>query len=107
MTETNNGGPDDERGPALNSRRYRVEKIGDPEGKHADCRYFVLDPQHDPIARLALAVYASRVGDDGNERLEMDLIAWLDAIGAEECPHDWLDRPESDTRECLICGVER
>lgn len=23
-----------------------------------------------------------------------------------ECPHDWLDRPESDTRECLICGTE-
>ena len=28
-----------------------------------------------------------------------------------DCPglcgdHHWLDRPESDTRECLICGVE-
>jgi hypothetical protein len=23
-----------------------------------------------------------------------------------ECDHDWLDRPESDTRECLICGIE-
>lgn len=28
-----------------------------------------------------------------------------------ECPslcgdHHWLDRPESDTRECLICGTE-
>jgi len=22
------------------------------------------------------------------------------------CDHDWLDRPESDTRECLICGAE-
>lgn len=22
------------------------------------------------------------------------------------CEHEWLDRPESDTRECLICGVE-
>lgn len=20
--------------------------------------------------------------------------------------HEWLDRPESDTRECLICGME-
>lgn len=20
--------------------------------------------------------------------------------------HHWLDRPESDTRECLICGAE-
>lgn len=38
--------------------RYRVEKISDPTGKHSDCRYFVLDPQHDPIARTALGLYA-------------------------------------------------
>lgn len=25
----------------------------------------------------------------------------------DECQHDWLDRPESDTHECLICGEER
>ena len=25
---------------------------------------------------------------------------------AHPCAHDWLDRPESDTRECLICGAE-
>lgn len=24
----------------------------------------------------------------------------------ETCDHQWLDRPESDTRECLICGTE-
>lgn len=23
-----------------------------------------------------------------------------------ECDHEWLDRPESDTRECLVCGRE-
>lgn len=23
-----------------------------------------------------------------------------------QCYHQWLDRPESDTRECLICGTE-
>lgn len=22
------------------------------------------------------------------------------------CDHDWLDRPESDTHECLNCGAE-
>jgi hypothetical protein len=26
--------------------------------------------------------------------------------GEIECAHEWLDRPESDTRECLICGTE-
>ena len=23
-----------------------------------------------------------------------------------ECSHEWLDRPESDTRQCLICETE-
>lgn len=27
--------------------------------------------------------------------------------GEIECQHEWLDRPESDTRECLVCGTER
>lgn len=26
--------------------------------------------------------------------------------GGWHCSHEWLDRPESDTRECLICGAE-
>lgn len=71
-------------------RKYDVRRLNDPEGKHDDCRYFVLDPQHDPIARDALALYADRVGEAGNEELEMDLIQWLDdlpvpgAAGEEE-----------------------
>lgn len=31
------------------------------------------------------------------------VVAWE---AANPCDHDWLDRPESDTRECLICGAE-
>lgn len=27
-------------------------------------------------------------------------------LRSDKCAHDWLDRPESDTRECLICGAE-
>jgi hypothetical protein len=23
-----------------------------------------------------------------------------------DCRHEWLDRPESDTRECILCGTE-
>lgn len=30
----------------------------------------------------------------------------LDCLCDEACEHHWLDRPESDTRECLICGTE-
>lgn len=29
-----------------------------------------------------------------------------DCPGCECGEHEWLDRPESDTRECLICGTE-
>lgn len=60
--------------------KYRVEKIEDPAGKHDGCRYFVLDPQHDPIARDVLAIYARRAGDEGNEALEMELVGWLDNL---------------------------
>lgn len=40
-----------------------------------------------------------------------DLAPLLDDSSDPECPglcgeHHWLDRPESDTRECLICGAE-
>ena len=38
--------------------KFDVKKVNDPEGKHDDCWYFVLDPQHDPHARIALAAYA-------------------------------------------------
>jgi len=36
----------------------------------------------------------------------IDLLAHDDFANVAECLHDWLDRPESDTRECLICGTE-
>lgn len=67
-------------------QRYRVEKINDPAGKHDECRYFVLDPQHDPFARVALLAYAAAVErevDEGHFRrkagkqLAADLRAWL------------------------------
>lgn len=58
-------------------RRYTVRKINDPEGKHDACRYFVLDPQHDPIAREALRHYASLVRPLA---LAADLDAWLNEI---------------------------
>lgn len=31
----------------------------------------------------------------------------LEPVDVRACQHDWLLRPESDTRECLICGEER
>lgn len=57
--------------------RYFVQKIDDPSGKHDQCRYFVLDPQHDPIARDALSLYSSRARRAGFIPLADDLDAWL------------------------------
>lgn len=62
--------------PAGLYEKYRVER-NDPTGKHADCRYFVLDPQHDPVAREALILYAARTR---NRALRRDIYEWLDGI---------------------------
>lgn len=74
--------------------RYEVRKINDPTGKHNECRYFVLDPQHDPTARGALNLYAARTPHD---RLRRDLRDWLDGLAPAEQDDDW----EGDV---LACG---
>ena len=38
--------------------KYHVERLNDPEGKHAACNYFVLDLVHDKFAIPALRAYA-------------------------------------------------
>lgn len=64
-------------------RRYHVERLNDTAGKHADCRYFVLDPQHDPLAREALRTYAHVAIDAGYQTLADDLIRWLEPLRQE------------------------
>jgi hypothetical protein len=32
---------------------------------------------------------------------------FADDDGGWHCDHEWLLRPESDTYECIVCGVER
>lgn len=39
-------------------RKFRVERLSDPTGKHRDCTYFVLDEAHDKYASAALRAYA-------------------------------------------------
>lgn len=60
-------------GPGLEAR-FEVSRIGDTAGKHDACRYFVLDPQHDPTARWAIEAYAQ---ETPNSALARDLRAWL------------------------------
>lgn len=45
--------------------KYEVARLNDPDGKHDSCWFFVLDPQHDPIARAALAAYADEADRRG------------------------------------------
>lgn len=57
--------------------KYEVKRISDPEGKHDNCRYFVLDPVHDPLARFALRAYMVMAKHRGYGSLARDLAAWL------------------------------
>lgn len=61
--------------------RYEVRKVDDPTGKHDQCRYFVLDPQHDPLAAAALRYYAQRTP---HRALSRDLHDWLDNLVAHD-----------------------
>ena len=60
--------------------RYHVEKINDPTGKHDECRFFVLDPQHDPIALAAIARYAQVARAEGYGALADDLTEWVQTL---------------------------
>lgn len=60
--------------------KYDVRRANDPTGKHDDCRYFVLDPQHDPLAMYALARYAELAAVNGYEALAVDIDAWLESL---------------------------
>jgi hypothetical protein len=53
-------------------KKYHVQRLGDVQGKHTDCEYFVLDLSHDPFSVPALRAYA-----DACERLYPKLAADL------------------------------
>lgn len=38
-------------------RKYRVKRLYDRAHKHDSCNYFVLDWQHDPYVKPAIAAY--------------------------------------------------
>lgn len=60
--------------------KYYVERLNDVFGKHDNCRYFTLDPQHDPIARQALAHYATVARTEGFVDLADDINDWLTSL---------------------------
>lgn len=68
-----------EQGPGLHEKFF-VKRIEDETGKHNECRYFVLDPLHDPIARHALAYYGGATEAEGNLALAEDINQWLRSL---------------------------
>lgn len=68
--------PDQQRGMY---GKYFVERLHDPEGKHKDDRFFVLDPVHDPCALSALKTYAA-VCRSEYPKLADDLRAWINDL---------------------------
>jgi hypothetical protein len=61
-------------------QKFNVSRVSDPQSKHADCFYFVLDLDHDPLAIPALQAYA----DAARDRYP-DLARDLDAEIASRC----------------------
>ena len=57
--------------------KYNVHRIADKTGKHDRCEYFVLDPRHDPIARMALRCYARWAWVRGFNQLARDIRAMV------------------------------
>lgn len=57
--------------------KYEVKRLNDVTGKHDDCKYFVLDPQHDTIARMAMHMYADEAYRRGQAALAEDIDNWL------------------------------
>lgn len=45
-------------------RKYYVKRLNDPEEKHIDCNYFVLDMNHDKYAKAAVSAYADSCRKD-------------------------------------------
>lgn len=60
-------------------KKFTVTRVHDPEDKHGDCEYFVLDLNHDPHAAAALFGYAESCEKD-YPRLAKDLRLRADAL---------------------------
>jgi len=62
--------------------KYQVQKIHDPENRHIDCEFFVLDLRHDPAARFAARGYATFISKE-NPELAKDIRNMVKEIESE------------------------
>ncbi len=77
--------------------KYRVTRTVDPDGKHTDCRYFVLDPGHDEHAVTAIRAYAAAVRVE-QPALAADLDAW---VGTRVTSWNVINRAAVAIYDCL------
>lgn len=61
LSERDDSKPAEQQGLFHKFKVRRTDGSSDPGGKHEHCEYFVLDVDHDPHARAALAAYAAAV----------------------------------------------
>ena len=78
-------------------RKYRVERLNDPTGKHDDCSYFVLDWRHDKFTQAAMAAYAQACEAEFSD-LAKDIRAHLQSYFGDETAK------ASDKATCPKCG---
>jgi len=45
-------------------RKFEVNRVSDPDHKHLNCEYFVLDLTHDKFAKPALIAYANACSEE-------------------------------------------
>ena len=64
-------------------RKFNVTRVSDPDGKHVDCKYFVIDLNHDKYAVPALRAYAQACYSDLPE-LAIDLLRTIERIERNE-----------------------
>jgi len=72
------GDPDKARGLY---EKFRVERVDrEAQARHAECDFFVLDLQHDPLALQALETYAYAAHAAGYGPLADDLIEKIKSL---------------------------
>lgn len=72
LSERDHTKPAEKQGLFLKFEVRRTDGSSQPGGKHEGCEYFVLDVDHDPLARVALQAYADAC-DATHPQLSQDL----------------------------------
>jgi hypothetical protein len=98
------GQREDDRQKGLDLDKYKVERADGSTregGKHADCKYFVLDLRHDKFAGNALEAYAQACKEE-YPRLSLELREVAQVILVKNIQVEKIERTERSAR-CPSC----